>query len=301
MADVGFIGLGVMGGPMARHISASLAGTGRSLVVNTLEERSAAELVAGGAVWADSPRAVAERCDLVLVMVPDVPAVRALVEGESGLVAGVTGPLTLVICSTVSPQSVRDLDEELAAASGGRIRVVDAPVSGGQRGAEAGTLSIMVGGDDELVAPVLPVLAAAGRPEHLGPLGAGQVAKACNQLICAASLAAIAEASVVAERAGLDVGRLFSLLQGGYAGSTILADKAERYALKDYSVSGAARFWIKDLAAYQDEAERTGTATLMADRLHAAFADLTDAGLGDLDTTVIQAWIADEGASLAAE
>ena len=299
MADVGFIGLGVMGGPMARHVAASLAGTGRSLVVNTLEERSAADLVAGGAVWAPTPREVAERCDVVLVMVPDVPAVRALVAGESGLVAGTTAPLTLVICSTVSPQSVRDLDAELGAASGGLLRVVDAPVSGGQRGAEAGTLSIMVGGPQELVTPVLPVLAAAGRPEHLGPLGAGQVAKACNQLICAASLAAIAEASVVAERAGLDVARLLSLLQGGYAGSTILADKAERYATKDYTVSGAARFWIKDLAAYQDEAGRTGTDTLVADRLLGAFTDLTEAGLGDLDTTVVQAWIADRGAGLA--
>jgi len=298
MAGVGFIGLGVMGAPMARHIVGSLSATGRSLVVHTLDERSAADLVSRAALWAATAREVATRCDVVLVMVPDILAVHALLVGDGGLLAGVGGPLTLVVCSTVSPQSVRDLDAELVRTTRGQVRVVDAPVSGGKRGAEAGTLSIMVGGAEQLVAPVLPVLEAAGRPVHLGPLGAGQVAKACNQLICAASLAAIAEASVVAERAGLDVAQLFDLLQGGYAGSTILADKAQRYAEKDYAVSGAAKFWIKDLAAYQDEAERTATPTLIADRLHAAFADLTAAGLGDLDTTVLQAWIADGGAGL---
>ncbi len=298
MVDVGFIGLGVMGGPMARHILASMRGSSDTLVAHTLEESAASALVADGAVWADSPRAVAARCGLVVLMVPDVPAIESLLAGPDGLLAGVGAPMTLVVCSTVSPQSVRDLDAELSHATQGRVRVVDAPVSGGQRGAEAGTLSIMVGGPEDLVAPVLEVLSAAGRPVHLGPLGAGQVAKACNQLICAASLAAIAEASVVAERAGLDVAQLFDLLQGGYAGSTILADKAQRYAEKDYSVSGAAKFWIKDLAAYLDEAGRTATATLMADRLLEAFSALTAAGLGDLDTTVLQGWIADEGASL---
>ena len=146
---------------------------------------------------------------------------------------------------------------------------------------------------DADVAAVLPVLALTGTPVHLGPIGAGQVAKACNQLICAASLAAIAEASVVAGRAGLDVGRLLELLQGGYAGSNILADKGPRYAAKDYAVSGAAKFWIKDLRAYLDEAERTGTATVQADRLLDVFVRLTERGWGDLDTAVVQRQIAE--------
>ncbi len=291
MRDVGFIGLGVMGRPMAEHVRAALAGGERALVVHTIEREAARSLVERGAVWAASPREVAARCDVVVVMVPDLAAVRAVLDGADGVLAGVVAPLALVISSTVSPQAVRDLDRELAAATAGLVGVVDAPVSGGQVGAEAGTLSIMVGGPDGLVARVLPVIGAAGRAVHLGPLGAGQVAKACNQLIVAAELASIAEAAVVAERAGLDVAQLFDLLQGGYAASTVLTDKAQRFAEKDYRVSGAARFLVKDLAAYLDEATRTGTPTLLADRLHGAFSDLTAAGLGNQDSAVIRKWI----------
>lgn len=291
MADVGFIGLGVMGLPMAGHILDGLASTGSALVVHTIDRPAADGLLARGAVWASTPAEMASRADVVVVMVPDVPQVRELLDGPAGLLAAVTAPLVLVVCSTVSPQAVRDLDAELAVATGGLVRVVDAPVSGGQSGAEAGTLSIMVGGPEDAVSRVLPVLALAGRAVHLGPLGAGQVAKACNQLVVAAELVALAEASVVAERAGLDVAQLLDLLQGGYAGSTVLADKADRFARKDYTVSGAARFLVKDLAAYRAEAELTGTVSLLADRLHGAFADLTAAGLGNQDSSVIQAWI----------
>ncbi len=291
MGDVGFIGLGVMGGPMAGHVLDGLAGSGRALVVHTVGRSAAEALLDRGARWADSARQLAQRVELVVLMVPGVPEIRSVLDGPDGLLAGVAGPLTLVVCSTVSPQAVRALDEELDGLTGGRVRVVDAPVSGGETGARAGALSIMVGGPDTHVPAVLELLAPAGRAVHLGPLGAGQVAKACNQLIVSAELAAIAEAAVVAERAGLDVAQLLDLLQGGYAGSVVLTDKADRFARKDHAVSGAAKFLVKDLAAYRDEAERTGTATLLADRLHQAFVDLTAAGLGDLDSSVIQSWL----------
>ncbi|GAB3697591.1 NAD(P)-dependent oxidoreductase [Mariniluteicoccus flavus] len=292
---VGFIGLGVMGSPMAGHILRGLAGRAPLTVHDRSRERHAA-LLEAGAAWADTPRAVAEAAGVIVVMVPDIPQVRELVAGPDGLAAGTTSPTVLVVSSTVSPEGVRELDADLDRETGGLLRVVDAPVSGGEVGARAGSLSIMVGGDDALVARAIPVLALTGRPLHLGPLGAGQVAKACNQLICAANIAAVAEASVVAERAGLDVAQLFGLLQGGYAGSTIMADKAPRFAAKDYATSGAAYLWIKDLRAYLDEAERTGTPSLQADRLLEAFAGLTDQGLGGQDTAVIQQWIAERGA-----
>ncbi|NUU17184.1 NAD(P)-dependent oxidoreductase [Cellulomonas humilata] len=266
MPDVGFIGLGIMGLPMAGHILDGLQGSGSALVVCSTTAAKAQGLVERGAVWADGAGEVAARCDVVVVMVRDMPQVR---EVAQGLLAGAVGRLTVVVCSTVSPQDVRDLDAELSAASAGAVRVVDAPVSGGQQGAVAGTLSIMVGGPPELVDRPVSVLSAAGRPVHLGPL----------------------EAAVVAERAGLDVAQLLDLLQGGYAASTILADKADRYARKDYAVSGAAKFWIKDLAAYREEAEITGTRTVLADRLHDTFSELTAAGWGDEDSTVVQAWI----------
>ncbi|WP_234346397.1 NAD(P)-dependent oxidoreductase [Cellulomonas timonensis] len=292
MAGVGFIGLGVMGRPMAGHILDGISPDGRELVLLDSGRGNADALIERGAVGVATARAVAEACDLVVVMLPDLPQLRDLLDGPDGLAAGVRAPVVLVICSTVSPDGVRELDAELAETSGGLLRVVDAPVSGGEVGAVAGTMSIMVGGPRGLVDQVLPVLDLMGTPAHLGPLGAGQVAKACNQLICAAQVAAIAEAAVVAERAGLDVGRLLTLLQGGYAASTILADKAARFAEKDYTVSGAAKFMVKDLAAYRAEADRTGTSTLIADRLHDAFTDLTAQGLGDQDTSVVQAYVA---------
>jgi 2-hydroxy-3-oxopropionate reductase len=226
MAGIGFIGLGVMGRPMAAHILRRISERGDwVLSINDVDQARVVALLDAGAIWADTPREVAEASDVVIVMVPDIPNIRALVDGPAGLAASVTSPTVLVVSSTVSPDGVRDLDADLRERTDGLLRVVDAPVSGGEGGAVAGALSIMVGGPDELMAVVLPVLAHFGTPVHLGPLGAGQVAKACNQLICAAEIAAVAEASVVAERAGLDVGRLFELLQGGYAGSRVLADK----------------------------------------------------------------------------
>lgn len=291
MAGIGFIGLGVMGRHMAAHIARHRPPR-TDMLVHNLVRHGAADALAAGARWADHPADVARGSDIVIVMVADAPQIDSLLDGNTGLLAGVGGPLTLVICSTVAPEYVRALQARVGRATHGLVQVVDAPVSGGESGARAGSLSIMVGGEPEAVAPVLDLLASAGRPVHLGPLGSGQVAKACNQLICAATLTAIAEATVVAERSGLDVAQLLDLLQGGYAGSTILKDKATRYAQKDYTVSGAVKFWIKDLAAYLDEAARTGTPTVQADRLLEAVVELTEQGMGDLDTAVIQRWIA---------
>lgn len=290
MTTIGFIGLGTMGGPMAGHILDRLP-QGDTLVLNDRTDDKARPLMARGATWAATARELAGQCRLVFCMVPAIAHVRAVCEGEDGLLAGVTAPTTLVVCSTVAAQDVRDLDAELREASGGLLRVVDAPVSGGQVGAEAGTLSIMVGGDDELVTPVIEVLNLTGTAVHLGPLGAGEVAKACNQAIVAATITAIAEASVVAERSGLDVARMLELLQGGYAGSAVLKDKARRFAEKDYSPSGPLGFWVKDLKAYLAEAEATGTSSVVAGPILGAVEDLVEAGHGDADTAIIQQWV----------
>lgn len=294
MATIGFIGLGTMGGPMARHILAGLS-QGDALVLNDRTDDKAQPLLAGGAAWAPTARELAGQCDLVICMVPAIQHVRAVCEGPDGLLAGLQGPLTLVVCSSVAATDVRDLDGWLDGESDGRLRVVDAPVSGGQVGAEAGTLSIMVGGPDELVAPVVDVLNLTGTAVHLGPLGAGEVAKACNQAIVAATITAIAEASVVAERSGLDVAQMFDLLQGGYAGSAVLNDKATRFATKDYSPSGPLWFWVKDLKAYLAEAEATGTDSLVVGPILQAVEGLVETGRGDADTAVIQEWVEQGG------
>ncbi|MCB0883587.1 MAG: NAD(P)-dependent oxidoreductase [Propionibacteriaceae bacterium] len=295
MTTVGFIGLGTMGHPIARHMLENLP-AGDTLVLNDISSDRIKDLLDGGAVWAGSAKELASKSDIVFFMVPDIPQVRAVLAGENGLLAGVDKEILLVVCSTVSPDAVRQLDVDVSEITNGLARVIDAPVSGGQVGAEAGTLSIMVGGPDDLVAKALPYLKLAGNPAHLGPTGAGEVAKACNQLIGAANIIANAEAAVVAERAGLDVAKLFELMLGGYSSSTIMADKAPRYINKDYTVSGAASFWIKDLKAYLDEAGRTGTPTVQGDRLLEAFQGVVDAGWGAEDTAIVQKYIEERDA-----
>lgn len=281
------MGLGVMGAPMAGHI----LGAGLPVHVTARRPASASDLLSLGATWHPSTRSLAGECGVVVLMVPDLPDVENVLEGEDGLLAGVRAPMLVVISSTVSPEEIRQLAERVDARTGGLVHLVDAPVSGGQEGAEAGTLAIMVGGSSDDVAVVRPVLDACGTVAHLGPLGAGQVAKACNQMIVAATVMALGEAAVVAERAGLDVAAMFDLLAGGYAGSRIMDVKKGRFAQHDHSPSGAARFMVKDLGFARDEARRTATVTPQLDVLRSAFTELTAHGFGDQDTAVVQAWI----------
>ncbi len=290
MTTVGFVGLGTMGSPMARHMFDSLPADD-TMVLHDLSDAKVTDLLAGGAVWCATPRELAAKAEIVFFMVPDIPQIKASLDGADGLLAGIESETLIVVCSTVAPDAIRTLDAEVAEASNGLAHVIDAPVSGGQVGAEAGTLSIMVGGPEKFVERAMPYLGLAGNPVHLGPTGAGEVAKACNQLICAASIVANAEAAVVAERAGLDVAKLFDLMSGGYASSRIMIDKAPRYINKDYTVSGAAAFWIKDLRAYLEEAKVTGTVTVQGDRLLDAFQGVVDAGWGEQDTAIVQKFI----------
>ena len=288
--DVGFVGLGRMGLPMARHLLERQAQQ-RLTLLERFPDRLA-DLVADGAQLADNARQLAENCDLVIVMVPAIDDIRGLLDGPDGLLAGVSKPLILAVSSTTSAQDVRTLQAELAGHQPA-ITVVDAPVSGGVEGADSGTLSIMVGGPDEAAQAVVNLMSATGTAVHLGPLGAGQVAKACNQLIVAAEVVAVAEASLLAERAGLDVERLFDLLSTGYAASRILEVKGPKFVRHDHSASGPAKFLIKDLKAVIEEADVSGLRLVTAEPLLAAYTALTEAGLGDEDASVVQKWIDD--------
>ncbi|MPV37530.1 NAD(P)-dependent oxidoreductase [Georgenia subflava] len=294
--DVGLVGLGAMGRPMASHLLRAARGRGRDLILHSRREISAADLVGAGATWATTPRELAARCAVVISMVQDLPQVADLLEGDDGLLAGLTGPTVLVISSTSSPDGVRELAEDLAVRTDGLLAVVDAPVSGGVEGAGEGTLSIMVGGAPADVDRVMPWLGAMGTAVHLGPIGAGQVAKACNQLIVAATTVALGEATVIAERAGLDLAGLLDLLGGGYAGSRVLDVKKSRLVSHDHSPAGPAKFMIKDLSFAAAEAERTGVAVEQLPVLQHIFATLTERGLGDQDVSVVQQYVADRSA-----
>lgn len=287
---VGVIGVGIMGGPMARN----LLKVGAAVTVHHRSEERVRGLLNQGATWAGSPRELASECEIIVLMLGDAPQILEVLNGPDGIAAGISTPATLVICSSISAGDARRIAARAEELTGGLLRTIDAPVSGGEEGAIAGNLSIMVGGDPEDYARAAPVLQACGRPILLGPLGAGSVAKACNQLIVAATVMAIGEASVIAHRSGIDVAKLLELLSGGYAGSRILETRARRFAEEDYTPSGMAKFMVKDLAAAQDAASSAAVDAGQLRYLQQAFTQLVEAGHGDEDISVTRAYVSEK-------
>lgn len=284
-ATVGVVGLGAMGRPMADRL---LAARGE-LVIHA--RRPQPELLASGATWAETPRELASRVDVLLAMLPDLPQLEEMLDGDDGLLAD-AGELLILIGSTSSAPAVRALADRISGQTDGRVRVVDCPVSGGVDGATAGTLSIMLGGAPDDAAVASDVLSACGTPVLLGPLGAGEVAKACNQLVVSATILALGEATVLADRSGLDLDALWSLLGGGYAGSNLLESRKDKLVSGDDSPSGIAQYMVKDLRFAADIAEATGTSPALLPALRAAFDEIVDAGLGDRDIAVSRRFIA---------
>lgn len=274
-----------MGRPMADRL---LAARG-DLVVHA--RRPQPELVAAGATWAATPRELGSRVDVLLAMLPDLPQLEELLDGDDGLMAD-AGDLLILIGSTSSAPAVRALAERLHTASGGRVRVVDCPVSGGADGAAAGALSIMLGGSADDAAIAADILSPCGNPVLLGPLGAGQVAKACNQLVVSATILALGEATVLAERSGLDLDAMWTLLSGGYAGSRLLDSRREKLVTGDDSPSGMAEYMVKDLGFAADIADATGTAAILLPTLRAAFDEIVESGLGRRDIAVTRRLVA---------
>ena len=285
---VGVIGLGMMGRPMAVNILNSGAG---SLHITGRSRDRYSDLIAAGAEWHATPRSLASAARVILLMLPDLPQVEEVLAGPDGILASKPDALLLIIASSSSPVGVKELGERLARITDGTVRVIDAPVSGGVEGAEAGTLSIMVGGEEGDVADAWAVLSACGNPIRLGPLGAGQVAKACNQMIVASTILALGEAAVLAERSGLDLAELFRLLGGGYAGSRILESRGERIVRQDYSPSGVAKYMVKDLDFASAVAAATGTHPILLPAVKAAFEELTALGHGDSDIAVTRRYV----------
>jgi len=285
---VGVIGLGMMGRPMAVNLLEH--GNGPVHITGRGRDRYA-DLLDTGAVWHQTARSLAGEVGILLLMLPDLPQVEEVLNGPDGILAAQPEDLLLVISSSSSPVGVRELADRLHQTTAGAVRVVDAPVSGGVDGAEAGTLSIMVGGAEGDVAQARPVLAACGNPVHLGPLGSGQVAKACNQMIVASTILALGEAAVLAERSGIDLGEMFRLLGGGYAGSRILETRGERIVTEDYSPSGVAKYMVKDLGFASAVAEATDTHVVLLPAVKAAFEELTAQGHGDSDIAVTRRYV----------
>ncbi len=260
---VGVIGLGVMGAPMAGHMLRA----GFALHVTARRPAQADALVAAGATWQPTARELARHCDVVILMVPDLPDVEHVMHGPDGLLADLYRPSVVVISSTVPPAGVRRLGTRVHERTGGRVRVVDAPVSGGEEGATAGTLAVMVGGTPEDVAVALPVLAATGTAVHLGPLGAGQVAKACNQMVVAATVVALSEAVVVARTGRARRRRAVRPARGRVRGQPRAGGEEAPLRRARPQPLRCSQYMVKDLSFATDEARSTKTATPQLDVL----------------------------------
>jgi 2-hydroxy-3-oxopropionate reductase len=278
---VGFVGLGLMGVHMARNVMEG----GHPLTVYNRTAAKAEPLVARGARQASSPAEVARQSDVVITIVSDSPDVEAVAQGPDGLLAGASEGMTWIDMSTISPEVTRRLG---AAAAERGVAALDAPVSGGPPGAEAGTLSIMVGGPKDVFEACLPLLRAMGRTiVYVGELGAGQITKACNQVVIAATLAGIAEALVLGAKAGVDPALIREALLGGSAGSRLLEVQGERMIKHAFEPGFFVRLHDKDLHIVIDMARRLAVSApvtaLAAQHFNALIAD----GDGELDNSAM--------------
>jgi len=238
---IGFIGLGIMGGPMAKN----LLEAGHHLVVSTHNAAAAAELVALGAESNRTPGEIAAQVDLVVTMLPNSPQVHEVALGPDGIVDGAHDGLVYVDMSSIAPLVSREVAEALAAKG---VVMLDAPVSGGEPKAIDGTLSIMVGGDRSTFEKVEPVLATMGASVvHVGDIGAGNVAKLANQVVVALNIAAVSEALVLAEKAGVSPGTVFEAIRGGLAGSAVLEAKVPMMLDRNFRPGFRISLHIKDL------------------------------------------------------
>jgi 2-hydroxy-3-oxopropionate reductase len=267
------IGLGAIGLPVAIN----LAKSGTSTLVWNRSQGPADKAVAAGAKQfknlSDNDSAI------VLTVLPDLPQVDEVL--ANGLEESMKSGDVLVVMGTVSPIKVAELAKRLATKG---IRLLDAPVSGGDVGAQNATLSIMVGGDAKDLADVLPTFEKVGQTiRHLGPVGAGEMAKACNQIIVAATLTAIAEAVTLGRRAGLDTTVLLDILAGGLAGSQALNVKRSKIESNDYTPGGSANFQLKDLRFALEAGAATGTSLTMTEEVTKLFTALVESGNGGLD------------------
>ncbi len=239
---VGFIGLGIMGKPMAKN----LMDAGYELVVQNRSPEKAEELAnEGNATTAGSPREVAEACDIVILMLPDSPDVEAVVAGEDGVLEGIQDGALLVDMSTISPVVTKELAEKVGERG---ASMLDAPVSGGDVGAINGQLSIMAGGSEEDFERAKPLFDIMGKvATHVGPVGAGQVVKACNQIVVALNIEAVSEALVLGSKAGVAPEKVVEALSGGLAGSAVMEAKKEKFFAHDFEPGFRIELHHKDL------------------------------------------------------
>jgi 2-hydroxy-3-oxopropionate reductase len=280
MSDrIGFIGLGVMGKPMARNLLAR----GFSLVVHSRSRPPVDELVAAGAQAADTPADVARQTRVILTMVPDSPDVVAVLDGPNGVFSALQPGSLIVDHSTIAPAVARRMATRAAELG---ASMIDAPVSGGEVGAINASLSIMIGGAEADVTRARPILEAMGNAEriiHIGESGAGQLCKVCNQMVIGGTLAAVSEAFALAHKANVDPARVRAALLGGFASSRVLEAHGERILQSNYKPGFRTRLFAKDLRIAADTLSEHHTPAPVAAVVQQLVAALMAADKADLD------------------
>jgi 2-hydroxy-3-oxopropionate reductase len=242
---VGFIGLGIMGKPMAGHLIAA----GYALTVHNRSQAAVDAWVGQGATKASSPKEVAQNSDIVITMLPDSPDVELVALGKNGLIEGAHKDMIWVDMSTIAPSVTTSVGEALAAKG---VKCLDAPVSGGDVGAQNATLSIMVGGNEDTFNTVKPLFDVMGKSAILcGPLSAGQTVKACNQILVAVTIAGVSEALTLGTKAGVDPLKIVQVLSGGLARCGVLENRGERMVNGDFDPGFRIRLHYKDLNIVQ--------------------------------------------------
>jgi len=284
---VGFIGLGIMGKPMARN----LLKAGHELVVYDVAPQAVADVVASGAARGESARDVAARSEVAITMVPDGPEVEAAILGPSGALEGAAPGSVIVDMSSISPLVAQTVG---AACDAKGVGFLDAPVSGGEPKAIEGTLAIMVGGRQATFDRVLPLFQAMGSSATLtGPVGAGNVTKLANQIMVAVNIAGMGEALVLATKAGLDPEVVFNAVKGGLAGSAVLNAKAPMVISRNFKPGFRVRLHQKDLRNALLAAEAMKVPLPFTSLAQQVLVALMNAGREDLDHSAIASFIED--------
>ena len=285
MSDIGFIGLGIMGRPMAKN----LLKAGHKLIVHDVVAASVDEIVAAGAAKGTSSKDVAARSNIIITMLPDGPDVETAVLGPGGVLEGTKPGSIVVDMSSISPMVSQKVGAACAAKG---IGFLDAPVSGGEPKAIDGTLAIMVGGDAKVFETVQPILQSLGSSVLLtGPVGAGNVTKLANQIMVACNIAAMGEALVLATRAGLDPEVVFNAVKGGLAGSTVLNAKAPMAIGRNFKPGFRIRLHQKDLRNALLAGESMQVPLPLTSMVQQMLITLMNEGKGDLDHSAIVNYI----------
>ena len=285
---VGFVGLGIMGKPMAKN----LIKAGHELVVFR-GSGAADELKGEGAEVADSYKAIAEQCGIVITCLPADPQVEEVYKGEDGLLAGAGEGALLIDMSTISPLVTKDIARD---ASEKGVKTLDAPISGGEPGAIAGELSIMVGGEADDFERAKPLFEAMGTPVHVGAAGSGQIVKACNQIIVGIVLEGVSEALVLGSKAGVDPAKIIEAVSGGLAGTKVMDQKRDKFLEHDFDPGFRIELHHKDLGIALRTAREVGVPLPVTALVDQMLQELQVKGRGELDHSAVLSVLEDAAA-----